>query len=75
MAHEKARSSNFWETGLGPVLDRHALVLCLCLIGLACARIISTYGALSRTVDEPTHFACGLEYVAKHAYGLETQQM
>ncbi len=73
MAHEKAPSSNFWETRLSPVLDRHALVLCLCLVGLACARIISTYGALSLTLDEPTHFACGLEYVAKHAYSLETQ--
>ena len=73
VAHKEVQSANFWETRLSPFLDRHCLVLCLCLMGFACARIISTYNALSLTVDEPTHFACGLEYVAKHAYSLETQ--
>ncbi len=73
VAHKQARSSNFWETRLRPFLDKHCLALCLCLVGLSCARIISTYTALSLTVDEPTHFACGLEYVAKHVYRLETQ--
>ncbi|MGB8888135.1 MAG: phospholipid carrier-dependent glycosyltransferase [Candidatus Korobacteraceae bacterium] len=43
------------------------------LVGIACARIISTYNALSLTADEPTHLACGMEYVAEHVYTLETQ--
>jgi hypothetical protein len=63
----------FWDARLAPFLEKHFVVLCLCLIGIACARIVSTYNALSLTVDEPTHFACGLEYVAKHVYRFETQ--
>lgn len=65
--------SGIWETRLRPVLDRYCLKICLCLIGIACARIISTYNALSLTVDEPWHFACSLEYVAKHVYRFEKQ--
>src|ERR1700722_11793183 len=63
----------FWENRLGPFLDKYCLVLCLCLVAIASARIISTYNALSLTADEPTHFACGLEYVAKHVYRLEAE--
>jgi hypothetical protein len=47
--------------------------LCLGLVGVACARIISTYSALSLTTDEPTHFVCGLEYLAKHVYRIDLQ--
>jgi hypothetical protein len=54
-------------------LDKHSPLICLCLIALACLRIVSTYNALSLTPDEPVHFACGLEYVAKHVYVFETQ--
>lgn len=43
-------------------------MLCLCLVGIACLRIVTTYNALSITVDEPTHFASGLEYVTSHTY-------
>lgn len=48
-------------------------MLCLCFVGIGSARIISTYSALSLTIDEPVHFACGLEYVAQHVYRYETQ--
>ncbi len=48
-------------------------MLCLCLVGIACVRIISTYPALSLTVDEPSHFACGMEYIASHSYTLDIQ--
>jgi MFS family permease len=63
----------FWETRLAPFFERHFAVLFLCLVGIAGARIMSTYRALSLTVDEPAHFACGLEYIARHVYRLETQ--
>lgn len=62
-----------WESRLAPFFDKYCLVLCISLVGIACTRIISTYNALSLTNDEPTHFACGLEYVAKHVYRIETQ--
>jgi len=65
-------SVSLWRR-FAPLLDKYFLVLCLSLIGLACARVISTYNALSLTVDEPAHFACGLEYLAEHVYLLEPQ--
>ena len=36
-------------------------------------RIAATYSQLGLTYDEPGHFACGLEYLAKHVYRYETQ--
>jgi dolichyl-phosphate-mannose--protein O-mannosyl transferase len=62
-----------WEARLAPFFEKYCLVLCLCLVGIACLRVISTYPALSLTFDEPSHFACGLEYVASHMYTIETQ--
>ena len=71
--HGAGRPSGFWESRLVPFFDRYCLLLCLCLVAIACGRIISTYGALSLTADEPTHFACGLEYVAQHVYRIEAE--
>lgn len=75
MNHQEKQEvgSSFWESRLAPFLDRYFVILCLCLVAVACCRIISTYGALSLTNDEPTHFACGLEYVTKHVYRIEAQ--
>ncbi len=74
MPHRTSLSQpGFWDTRLAPFLDRYCVILCLLLVGIACARIISTYNALSLTADEPTHLACGMEYVAEHVYTLETQ--
>jgi len=70
----KGRSARgFWESRLAPLLERYCLILCLCLVGVACIRVISTYPALSLTVDEPSHLACGMEYVASHSYTLDVQ--
>jgi hypothetical protein len=63
----------FWQARLAPFFEKYGLVLCLCFIAMAAARVISTYSALSLTVDEPSHFACGMEYVAHHAYTLDIQ--
>ncbi len=59
---------SFWAATLGPFLERHFGVLCLSLIGIACARIISTYNSLSLTTDEPDDFTSGLEYLTRHTY-------
>jgi hypothetical protein len=66
-------SPDLWGSQIAPFLERHFVLLTLILVSVACARIISTYTALSLTADEPIHFACGLEYVASHVYRLETQ--
>jgi hypothetical protein len=66
-------SPGLWDGRLAPFLEKHFRILVLCFIGVACARVISTYTALSLTVDEPEHLASGLEYVAKHVYRLQTQ--
>ncbi len=64
---------DFWKDRLAPFFEKYCLVLCLALVGIACVRVISTYSALSLTVDEPSHFACGMEYVASHSYTLDIQ--
>src|SRR5450631_379869 len=65
----------FWETKVAPFLDKHCLLLCLLLVGIACARVVSTYSALSLTIDEVTHLACGMEYDASHTYTIEPADM
>jgi hypothetical protein len=72
-SHGSVPPSGFWESRLLPFLNRYCVLLCLCLVAVACIRIISTYNALSLTADEPTHFACGLEYVAQHVYRIEPE--
>jgi hypothetical protein len=62
-----------WEQRIEPFLARYALLLVLCLAGIASARIISTYNVFSTTGDEPAHVACGLEYLTRHVYLYETQ--
>ncbi len=71
MAHS---APTFWETRLAPFLEKYCLVLCVCLIGIGCLRVISTYSALSLTMDEPSHFACGLEYLDRHTYTFLREQ-
>jgi hypothetical protein len=52
---------------------RLAFPIALALIAIAVIRIVSTYHVFGTTSDEPAHIACGLEYLAKHTYQLETQ--
>jgi hypothetical protein len=47
--------------------------LAIVLVALASIRIVATYRVFSFTIDEPGHFACGLEYLSKHVYRYETQ--
>src|SRR5205823_4601676 len=67
------RQPGFWELRVHPFVERYALVLAICLVGVASLRIVATYSALSPTFDEPGHFACGLEYLSKHVYQYESQ--
>jgi len=67
-------SPKLWETYLAPFLQKHCLVLCMGFVALGCVRIISTYSELSLTFDEPSHFACGMEYVENHEYTFLREQ-
>ena len=40
---------------------------------IACIRIISTYDALSLTVDEPFHFGSAIEYLSRHTFLLDVE--
>ena len=38
---------------------------------LASLRIAATYPVFSHTIDEPSHIACGMEWLDKHTFNLE----
>jgi 4-amino-4-deoxy-L-arabinose transferase-like glycosyltransferase len=61
------------DSNLRDFLEKRSLVLALALIAIATVRIGVTYRVFSFTIDEPGHFACGLEYLSKHVYRYETQ--
>ncbi len=52
----------------------HPALLACALVAVASIRIASTYTVFSFTIDEPGHFACGLEYLGKHVYRYLTEQ-
>jgi hypothetical protein len=69
----QAEAQSLWNRRLFPFLNSHSVGLALGLIAIASLRIASTYPQLCFTIDEPQHFACGLEYLVKHVYRYETQ--
>jgi hypothetical protein len=70
---DQASTSGFWDTHLAPFLEKYCVALCLVLVAIACVRIISTYDALSLTIDEPFHLACAIEYLSDHTFLLDTE--
>jgi hypothetical protein len=69
----KPAPAGFWEARLQPFLHRYSVLLTLAFVAIASARIVSTYNQLTTVDDEPGHFACGLEWLAKHRYQYEAQ--
>jgi len=67
------RARDPWEQRLQPFLERRSLVLAMCLLAIAAARIIATYSEFSNTADEPTTLGCGLQYLGQHIYRYEPQ--
>jgi hypothetical protein len=59
-----------WLSGF---LEKRSLLLAFCLISAGAARIVTTYSQLSLTIDEPVHFACGLQFLGNHVYQYESQ--
>src|SRR5581483_3838706 len=68
-----SRRPDFWNSRIVPFLEKHWIALILLFVVIACVRIVSTYDALSLTVDEPIHFASGMQYLANHSYTLDLQ--
>jgi hypothetical protein len=54
-------------------LDRRALLVSVVLIFLACVRIASTWTVFNHTSDEPSHIACGMEWLDRGVYRYEPQ--
>jgi hypothetical protein len=68
-----APAPGLWDSRILPLLAKRALAIALCCMVIGGLRIAATYSQLGLTYDEPQHFACGLEYLAKHVYRYETQ--
>jgi len=54
-------------------MERHSTVTLVVLLAVASLRIVSTYTVFNHTVDEPTHVACGMEWLDHGTYHYETQ--
>jgi hypothetical protein len=50
----------------------HVLLACI-LVVIGTARIISTYRVFNHTIDEPEHFAAGMQYLSTGKYRYEDQ--
>jgi 4-amino-4-deoxy-L-arabinose transferase-like glycosyltransferase len=62
--------ATYWERQIAPFLGKHARILVALLLLAGAARIVATFHVLSVTLDEPTHYAIGLEYWTDHSYRL-----
>jgi hypothetical protein len=69
----KAPAPGLWDLRILPLLEQRSLLIAVCCMAVGCLRIAATWSELGLTFDEPQHFACGLEYLAKHVYRYETQ--
>lgn len=47
--------------------------LVIALVAIAVARIVATYWTFNHTIDEPTHIACGLEWLTDHEYTIDLE--
>ncbi len=54
-------------------LERRAVVLVLALMLLGTIRIAATYTVFNHTSDEPSHLACGIEWLDQGVYRYEPQ--
>jgi 4-amino-4-deoxy-L-arabinose transferase-like glycosyltransferase len=50
-----------------------AVLAVLVLIGIAAARIVSTYYVFSQTFDEPDHLAAGIEWLDRRTYTVDLE--
>ncbi len=72
-AIDRSSASATPESAIILFLRKYSIALCLVLVAIASARIISTYDALSLTGDEPFHFGCAIEYLSKHTVAMDVE--
>src|SRR5881275_688786 len=65
----RAAAPSRWIEGAG----RHSAALAIGLVALATLRIVTTYTVFNHTIDEPAHIACGMEWLDRGTYTVETQ--
>jgi hypothetical protein len=54
-------------------VSRHSALFFVAVMAIASVRIVSTYSIFNHTVDEPSHVACGMEWLEKGIYRIEPQ--
>jgi hypothetical protein len=52
-------------------LEKFSTRIAIACVLLASLRIAATYPVFSHTIDEPSHIACGMEWLDKHTFNLE----
>ena len=62
-----------WNTRLAAWTERRSLALAAAAVLIGTLRIVATYAVFNHTVDEPAHIGCGMEWLSKGTYQLETQ--
>jgi 4-amino-4-deoxy-L-arabinose transferase-like glycosyltransferase len=67
------RAPAAWNARLAAWMERRSLALAAAAILIGTLRIVATYAVFNHTVDEPAHIGCGMEWLSKGTYQLETQ--
>jgi hypothetical protein len=62
-----------WPLRTRDCLGKWHLLLACAAVLIATLRIVATYPVFNHTIDEPAHIACGMEWLDKGRYTLETQ--
>src|SRR5579859_3705285 len=60
-------------TAIHSFLKLHARSIAFIAVLFATIRIVATYSVFTHTNDEPSHVACGLEWIDKGTYTWEPQ--
>jgi hypothetical protein len=68
---EKSTAAVTWPAGLCDWLETKSLLIACTAILVATLRIVATYPVFNHTVDEPTHIACGMEWLSKGSVMLD----
>src|SRR5579872_1235237 len=73
---KKTRKEQPAPSRLIPVVNwlrAHSLAAVIALGVLATIRIVATYSVFNHTCDEPSHIACGMEWLERGTYNFEAQ--
>jgi MFS family permease len=72
-ANKNNRTVDWQSARVVAILEHYSLPIVLALIVVATLRIVTTYTVFNHTSDEPSHIACGLEWLDRGVYQWEPQ--